>query len=170
MDQARETFKKLVASIRKIAEMDPQDEAVSKTVDELNQHAQMLNEQVSNLNDGIGKESAKEDLDRLKGQVDKLHSAAIVPASNYRRIAVITNKLRGLVKVASLPQNAKVRPQIEQVVKKCAGIFAEIDTVADLDKPLEQIEKAVDKLYGDQSKNDMSFFERRGKGNHGKGE
>lgn len=101
-------------------------------------------------------------------QVEKLHAAALVPERNYRRIAAITNQLRGLAKVASLPQNAAIRPRIQEIVRKTAGIFSQIDTVEDLDKPLEQIEKAVHKLYGDQSSNSTYNFEARGKGNHGK--
>lgn len=101
-------------------------------------------------------------------QIDRMRAAAVVPAANYGRIVSILDGLRHAALLAGRPQNAPVRPRIAEIVKKMAGVFKDIDTVQDLDKPLEQIEKAVHGLYGDQSSNSCFYFDRRGKGHHDK--
>ncbi|KKL50105.1 hypothetical protein LCGC14_2308870, partial [marine sediment metagenome] len=86
-----------------------------------------------------------------------------------RRILAITDRLRDVWTTASKPHNAAVRPRVARLVQQVAGVFAEVDTVKDLDKPLEQIEKAIHGLYGpDQSANSAFYFGRRGKGHHDK--
>ena len=100
-------------------------------------------------------------------EIDLMRSAAAKPAERYGRVIAILDGLRHAAVLAGRPQNAAVRPQIAAIVKKVAGVFAEVDTVQDLDKPLEQIERAVHGLYGNQSSNSCYYFDRRGKGGHG---
>lgn len=138
MQDGKSLFKSVVATIKSLVAMDPSDPKVHDVVNTL-----------ASASDNLSKLASDTDADFTKicDQVEKLHNAAVIPATNYRRIATITNKLRGLVKVASLPQNVSVRPQIVDIVRKTAGVFSEVDTVEDLNKPLETIEKAIEKLY-----------------------
>lgn len=98
--------------------------------------------------------------------IARLRIAAEAPIKNYKRILSILDKVESLNKIASLPQNSEVRPRIAAIVKKIAGVFAEVDSVHDLDKPLTQIEKAIASIYKDQSSNTNCFFERKGLKNH----
>jgi hypothetical protein len=100
------------------------------------------------------------------GQIDEMRRAAVGPAENYGRVVSILDGLRHIALLAERPQNVAVRPRIAEIVKKVAGVFAQVDTVQDLNKPLEQIEKAVHSLYGNQSSNSCYYFDRRGKGHH----
>lgn len=162
-----------VAMAKHLAQMDPQDEAVGRTVDGLEAQVALLRGGVDKPvgeKNSHGDQLRKDDIEHLGDQINKLRSAAIVPASNYRRIVSIMTGLRQACEFAKRPQNAAVRPRIAQIVEKVAGVFAEVDTVQDLDKPLEAIEKAVHSLYGDQSKNSTFYLERRGKGHHTKPE
>jgi hypothetical protein len=160
---------KLIATTKKLAQMDPQDEAVAGTVAELEAVCQQLGEQEREAEKGsFGQQSMKDDMTFIGEQIDKLHAAAIRPAANYARVVSILGGLKRATMAAQRPQNAEIRPRVADAVRKVAGIFAEIDTVQDLDKPLEAIEKAVHGLYGDQSKNSTFYLERRGKGHHSK--
>lgn len=153
--------------VARLANMDPQDEAVQSTVEGLQAQVGLLNEQArEDKNSPWGAQSMKDDVNFIKDQIQKLKSAAAIPAANYRRIFNIASELERAWDFASKPQNVAVRAQLKDSVAKIAGIFAEVDTVADLDKPLEAIEKAVHSVYGDQSKNSTFYFERRNKGHH----
>lgn len=153
--------------VARLANMDPQDEAVQSTVEGLQAQVGLLNEQArEDKNSPWGAQSMKDDVDFIKDQIQKLKSAAAIPAANYRRIFNIASELERAWDFASKPQNVAVRARLKDSVAKIAGIFAEVDTVADLDKPLEAIEKAVHSVYGDQSKNSTFYFERRNKGHH----
>lgn len=99
-------------------------------------------------------------------KIDSMRSSAARPASNYSRMVSILDGLRHAAMLSQRPQNASVRPKIAAIVNKVAGIFSQVDTVKDLDKPLEQIEKAVHSLYGNQSLNGTYYFDRRGKGHN----
>jgi hypothetical protein len=158
-----------LSAARILAETDPQSEAVTRTVQNLQNQVGLLNELARDDKDSPwGADSIKDDVAVIGEQIKKLRSAAAVPASNYRRIVDITDKLREAWHVASKPQNAQVRPRVARLIQKVAGVFAEVDTVQDLDKPLEAIEKAVHGLYGDQSLNSTYYLGRRGKGHHEK--
>lgn len=166
-------LKKVVAAVKRLAETDPQSEAVSRTVDVLQEEAKLLGGEVekpAGFKGSFGEQSNKDDVDFLKDQVKKLHSAAIAPAARYQRILAITAGLHRALQASERPQFAALRPRIAKIVEKTAGVFAEVDTVADLDKELEAIEKAVHSLYGDQSANSTYYFDRRGKGHHSKSE
>ncbi len=163
-------LKTVIAATQRLAQMDPQDEACDRTAEELLASASQISEQMREAKPGWGKDSMKEDLDRMHSQVKELHAAAEEPAKAYGRVLAITAGLGRAIEIARRPQNAAVRPRLAQIVDKVAGVFAEIDTVEDLDKSLEQIEKAVHGLYGDQSKNSTFYFDRRGKGHQSKGE
>jgi polyhydroxyalkanoate synthesis regulator phasin len=117
-----------------------------------------------------GDHSRKQDVDFLKDQISKLQQAAELPAKNYIRISEILKGLYRAAQAAERPQYAALRPRISTIVEKLAGVFAQVDTVQDLDKPLEAIEKAVHGLDGDQSKNSTYYFDRRGKGHNSGGE
>jgi len=161
--------RKLVAAVSKLAQMDPQDEAVARTVKVLNDEAALLKGEVEHpagYKGSFGESSAKADLEAIGEQIKKLHAAAAAPARNYQRMAAILAGLHRAHEASMKPAHAAIRPRIAGIIEKVAGVFAEIDTVQDLDKPLEAIEKAVHGLYGDQSKNSTYYFERRNKGHH----
>jgi hypothetical protein len=167
MEKAISKLKELIASLNTLTSK-PCDG--SEVVTLTSSMAQLAAETVEIIDAEAARVAAtdKSGFDVVCAKVEQLHAAALIPAKNYRRIATITSKLQGLAKLASLPQNAALRGQIKDIVQKTAGIFAEVDTVEDLNKPLEQIESTVHKLYGDQSKNSTYNFEARGKGFHGK--
>jgi len=108
--------------------------------------------------------------DVLLGQIKKLHTAAVVPAANYAKIANITAGLARLVEISRRPQNSKMRPRVAQIVSRLAGIFSECDTADELSShSLLEIEEAVHKLYSNGTLNKPSTynFQTRGKGHHG---
>jgi len=159
----------VVATSRRLAQMDPQDEAVDRTVKELQEQVQWMGqiEKPGGFKGSFGENSYKDDVKFIGEQIKKLHGAAVVPARNYQRMVAILAGLGRAHQIASRPQNAEIRPRIVEIVKHVAGVFSKIDTTEDLEKPLEQIEKAVHSLYGDQSKNSTFYFDRRNKGHHG---
>jgi hypothetical protein len=163
----------VVASAKKLASMDPSDPGVVAESDALAaalggvEYSPPLS---ADFLEGAGAEDAKVASDESKfllDQLKKLHRAAEIPSKNYGRILAISAALGRAVQIARRPQNAEVRPKIASIVKKVAGLFAEVDTAEDLDKPLSEIERAVHGLYGDQSSNKTFYFDRRGKGHHG---
>lgn len=160
-------MKTILASVRKLAQMDPQDAAVDATVEELRANVSLISEKAGDSEDGHAKDSMKDDVSFINDQISKLHAAASAPARNYQRVLAIVAGLARAAKAAEQPRNAAVRPRIAGLVAKVAGVFAQIDMVEDLDKPLEAIEKAVHSLYGDQSKNSTFYLGRRGKGHQG---
>lgn len=103
-------------------------------------------------------------------QIDAIRSAAAAPAERYNRVVSIMDGLRHAALLAQRPQNAAIRPRVASIVEKIAGVFAEIDTVKDLDKPLEQIESAVHSLYNGGKLNSPKtyMFEQRGVGHRSK--
>jgi hypothetical protein len=166
---SQDTIRNLLATTSRLAESDPQDEAVARTVAVLQEQIAQLTSEVdkpAGENNSFGKNSRKQDIDFLRGQISRLKSAAMVPASNYRRIVSILGDLSRVAALAERPQNAAIRPKLAAAVEKLAGVFAEVDTVQDLDRPLSEIEKAVHSLYGDQSLNATFYTDRRGKGHH----
>jgi hypothetical protein len=109
------------------------------------------------------------DPEALLGQVQKLHQAATVPASNYNRIAGITSGLARAIEISRRPQFAALRPRIATIVAKVAGIFAEVDLADEISAhTLEEIESAVHRLYSNGALNKPSTynFQARGKGHH----
>lgn len=151
----------VIATVKKLAQMDPGDAAVEATVDGLAGQAAALGEQPREAS------APASDMSLVRGQIAKLQAAASAPLRNYRRISAILDGLARAAAAAEQPRYADRRQRIATIAQKVAGLFAEVDTVQDLDKPLEQIEKAVHGLYGDQSKNSTFYLGRRGKGHHG---
>ncbi len=164
----------VIASVRKLSQMDPQDEAVAGTVEVLQGEVALssLGRPPASPPRHLrgGQASAQDDTAFLKDQISKLHSAALHPAARYQRVLAILAGLHRAVQASERPQYASLRPRIAGIVHKVAGVFAEVDTVKDLDKDLAAIEKAVHGLYGDQSSNSTFYFDRRGKGHHSKSE
>jgi hypothetical protein len=156
-------------SIRRLASADPMDPKIPQFVAALRQRISSLSPESPPVDDTSPQASpVPETFEEVQNQIASLHKATSVPARNYSRM---TNILAGLNRAAALaarPQNKDARPRITRIAERVAGLFAEIDTVEDLDKPLSEIEKAVHSLYGDQSKNDVEMFDRRGKGHHSK--
>ena len=162
-----EVVSRLVDLSGRLAGMDPQDDAVQRTIQGLQANAELLRSKAADAQPGgFPKDSMKNDIDFINQQISRLKAAAMVPASNWRRVLSILEGLNNAAVAASRPANAALRPKIANIVTKVAGVFAEVDTVEDLDKPLETIEKAVHGLYGDQSANKTYYFDRRGKGHH----
>ena len=164
---------RLAAIAHRLAETNPQDEAAQRVIDELKKQVQWLGQiekPTGYKNKGefgsYGENSMKNDIDFIGQQVKKLKSAAEPAARNYARIVSILAGLQRATEIAKRPQFAALRPRIALIVQKTAGVFESVDTVEDLDKPLETIEKAVHGLYGDQSANSTYYFDRRGKGHH----
>ena len=164
----------LVASSRRLAEMTPEsshDDAVKRTVDGMKNQVDILREQMGEAQKGsFVKDSMKDDIGTLKDQMKILNSAAERPARNYQRIISIIAGIDRLLDASSRPENASLRPQVISVATKVAGIFAEVDTADDLDKPLEAIERAVHKLYNNGKMNDPKTynFSQSGRGHHSK--
>lgn len=162
--------RKLVAVVKRLAQMDPQDEAVARTVQVLNNEVMLLKNEVekpAGYKGSFGEASNKDDFKAIGEQIKKLHSAAAIPARNYARMMSILAGLHRAHEASGRPVYAHLRPRISAIIKKVAGIFAEVDTTQDLSKPLEDIERAVHALYGNQSSNKTYYFERRNKGHHG---
>ena len=176
MDYA-EGINRLAAIAHRLAETNPQDEAAQRVIDELQKQVKWLGQiekPTGYKNKGefgsFGDNSLKDDISFIGEQVKKLKSAAEPAARNYQRIVAILGGLQRATEIAKRPQFAAMRPRIALIVQKVAGVFECVDTVEDLDKPLESIEKAVHGLYGDQSANSTYYFDRRGKGHHQKTE
>ncbi len=170
--QLPENLKKLVATVRRLADTDPQAEAVARTVEGMREQISQLTSEVekpAGASGSFGEESRKQDVNFMKEQISKLQKAAYNPAKNYTRIYNLLGELGRAAEISGRPQYAAVRPQIASVVEKLSGLFKDVDTTADLDKPLQAIEDAVHKMYGDQSKNGTFYLDRRGKG-HAKSE
>jgi hypothetical protein len=172
MDHA-EAIKIIASTARRLAESDPQSEAAQRTIEELKKQVQWMGQiekPTGYKNTGefgsYGDNSLKNDISFIGEQVKKLKSAAEPAARNYQRIVTILAGLQRAAKIAERPQYAALRPRIALIVQKVAGVFECVDTVEDLDKPLESIEKAVHGLYGDQSANSTYYFDRRNKGHH----
>jgi len=161
MSNVNEIVENMVAASTRLAAMDPKDAAITKVIDGIQAQAQM----VATSKPEVEEESVP-DAEFIGQQIKKLYSACMIPANNYRRLANICNELDKAFAVASRPHNAHQLPRLAGIIKQVAGVFAEVDTVQDLDKPLAQIEKAVHGIYGDQSQNSTFYFERRGKGSH----
>lgn len=148
----------MILASDQLVTLDPDNEAVEKIIDSIQAQAQMVS------TNKLDEEAP--DVEFIGQQIKKLYSACMIPANNYRRLANICNELDKAFAVASRPHNASQLPSLANIIRQVAGVFAEVDTVQDLEKPLSQIEKAVHSLYGDQSKNATWYFERRGKGSH----
>lgn len=155
-----EKTRELVKAVHRLSATNPDNETVVAAVEGVSQILQQFDsDTVSAIDDGV--------METVEAEVDQMYTAASVPARNYRRMATILDDLKRVCVEARKPQNAAIRPRVAGVVKKVAGLFAQVDTAEDLDRPLSEIEKAVHGMYGDQSKNSTYYFERRGKGHHG---
>lgn len=161
-------IQELSASIHRMAATDPASDLVEARVKDVFQKVANVKASIAAGEREIAPARSETIVENpsVIEHIDQMRAAAAVPAANYGRIVSLLDGLRHAALLASRPQHAAVRPRISSIVQKVAGIFAEIDTVEDLNKPLEQIEKAVHALYGDQGKNGCFYFERRGKGHH----
>lgn len=168
MSKAEISIKNILTASEELVSMDPQDEAIHKTVEKLHEEANLTNELAKKAeSNSFGEGSMEDDVERLHHQTQRLKAAAATPARNYRRIYNILENIERAIVAAKKPENAQIRPTLRGVVLKVAGIFSKCDTVQDLDRPLEEIEKAIKKLYGDQSQNSTFYFDRRNVGHHG---
>lgn len=158
----------VVESVHRLAATDPSSSSVEARAREV--FAKVAQLKTPERKVAPARSETQVDNPSIVQQIDKMRSAAAMPAENYSRVVSILDGLRHAAVLAERPQNATVRPRIAEIVKKVAGLFAEVDTVKDMDKPLQQIEKAVHGLYGNQSSNSTYYFERRGKGGHSSGE
>lgn len=166
---SEENAKNLLAASKHLAETDPQSDAVSNAVRGLQNQITIIKDQMSSAKkDTFGHNSMQQDVDHLQNEISRMKSAAEIPAHNWKRIYSIIEGLHRVAILAARPQNIKLIPDLQRLTAKVAGIFQEVDTTDDLDKPLDAIEKAVHALYGDQSQNSTYYFDRRGKGHHEK--
>jgi hypothetical protein len=156
---------RLVFAVRKLASADTADANLEKYVDSIHSFVAGIGHGPKIPVVASAEDDAK--LDSIKDSLAKMHAVATTTSANYKRILSICAGLKSAVEIAERPNYASFRPKISSIVKKVAGIFAEVDTVEDLDKPLAEIEKAVHALYGpSQSSNSAYYFDRRGKGHH----
>ena len=101
IDKESATRNALAAS-RRLAEADPQDEAVGRVVAELSEQVGLLNELArADKSSPWGSGSMKDDVDFIGDQIKKLKSAAAIPAANYRRMYDILSKLEKVWVAAS---------------------------------------------------------------------
>lgn len=161
--------KNISDAVSYLSKVDPNDESIHKVVASIQENVNLI-KKLAQENVEASAPSADEDVDFIIGQINNLKAAALVPANNYKKIVDICDSLKKVALETRNPENAKIRKNVASAFRRISGIFAEVDTVQDLDKPLEQIEKAVHGLYGDQSKNTTYYFNRRNKGHHGKDE
>jgi hypothetical protein len=151
-------IKKVSSLVSNLSKMNPLDPEIVGVV-----------ERIASELDAPSQEVAA-NLDVLMAQVEKLHTAAVVPASNYSKVASITNGIAQAIELSRRPQYASVRPRIANIVQRLAGIFSECDLAEDMSAhTLEEIEQAVHKLYsnGALNKPNTYYFQARGKGHHG---
>lgn len=165
-------IKNIAEGASRLASMDPQDEAVKRTIEGLQENAAMIGEEKKDKpSSSWGDHSLDQDAAFIAEQIKCLKAAALQPARNYTRIISIVEGLERAIVACQRPENAPLLPRIAAATRQVAGVFKKVDTVDDLEKPLEAIEKAVHALYGpDQSRNDAYFFDRKGKGHHGEKE
>jgi len=150
------SIKNIIASVKALNEMNPNDPKIVKVINGLVAHT--ASTEVQNV-----------DVEFLSKQVNRLASAAATPAENYARILRISGTLGRALEISRRPQYAHMRPQIASFVERVAGIFAECDTAAELSKhSLDEIQSAVEKLYGDQNDPKTYNFVQRGRGHHSK--
>jgi hypothetical protein len=164
-----ETIKQILASSVKLAESDPQDEAVARAVKGLESQVSILRDQMKGSR-SWSKDSMQSDIDSLGNQISRLKKAAEIPAKNWKQIVNITEGLHRAAIIASQPQNhnPETISKLKEITAKVAGLFQEIDTTDDMaGKSLSEIEAAVAKLYGDQS-NNKSFYGLSNRGHHTK--
>jgi len=155
----------LKAKVAALASTDPMKKSVLDRLSEVADGISAI-EKVASEPKPATNDLASSDMIQAADAVGRLYKAAATTARNYERIMDILEGLHSAIKVAARPQNVAVRPKVASLVEKTAGVFALCDTVEDLDRPLEEIQKAVHSLYGDQSKNSTFYFDRRGKGHH----
>jgi len=163
----QEQVRNILAASRRLSQTDPESAFVDEFVQSLHDRIASIS---GSPNHSAPTQSSGVDANFLKEQVSKLQQAAEIPSQNYLRIVEITKGLSRAAQACERPQYAALRPRIATIIEKVAGIFSEVDTTQDLDKPLAAIEKAVHSLYGDQSKNSTFYFDRRGKGHQTKSE
>jgi len=154
------TINKIAAEVNVLSQLETGDPDIIAIVDSIASQVATLEQEFTST----------EDLSNISEQIKKLHAAAVMPAKNYQRIASILSGLSHVVEVAKRPGNESIRPKVASIAAKVAGIFAEVDTVQDLDRPLSEIEKAVHSLYsnGQQNNSQTYNFVERGKGHHSK--
>jgi hypothetical protein len=162
-------FKALVSSVARLAQMDPQDEAVTSTIEEMTSSIDLLMKEVyapEGAPGSFGEKSLQDDADFVSEQISQLKAASDQSARNFTRISSVLAQLVQASEISKRPQYASIRPAVCRVAGQLAGIFSEVDTTADLDKELSVIEKAVHALYGDKSVNSNLYPERHGKGHY----
>lgn len=148
----------VIENVHRLAATDPVGDGVSNSVKTLFDSVNSLKAEVP----------AQTDSSSVIEQIDLMRSLVASSMNKHEKMMNILNGVRKAAELLQLPVNESMRPRVASVVQKIAGIFAEVDTVADLEgKSLEQIEKAVGSLYGNnQSLNKNFYFTRAGRG-HG---
>ena len=152
----KQDLQEVVNSVHRLAATDPTSEGVSN--------------KVQSLYDSISDLKLSEPLDSTIGgsvieQIDLMRSGIASSINKHQKVMNILDGIRTAAELVQLPQNELMRSRVASVVQKIAGVFAAVDSVADLEgKSLEAIQAAVHKLYGDQSKNGTFYTSRRGKG------
>ena len=154
----------LVESVNRLAATETTSEFVAGRVDDVRLHVDKISSSIQPIE--------KDDI--LVKQIDSIKSSISAPAYNYTKMVSILDGLRHAAVLSQRPQNADIKPRIAGIIRKVAGLYQQVDTVEDLNRPLAKIEKAVHALYGGrggelgQSKNSVHYFERAGKGYHNK--
>ena len=155
---AKFTLRDVVANTKRLADADPQDEAIVRSVDGLHDQVTIVKEQMKDaVPDSWSKSSMEDDVAFMNEQMKRLKAAAFKPANNWRRIVNIINGLERVTASLSRPQNAHLASKVRDIAQKTAGILASVDS-SDCSMSLEEIEKMVEKIYGpDQSRNDLGM-------------
>jgi len=160
-----QALRSLIASVRKVAEVDLSVNTneglaeVATAVDALEAQLASFGQKPAADPAETPAELASAPLDEsgtLYGHIASLRVAAEKPLKNYQRVVALCASLDKIARIAARPQYAAARPMIATCVTKLAGIFAQVDSVEDLDKPLEAIESAVHSLY--KNPNDPSTY------------
>ena len=146
----------VIENVHRLAATDPNGGGVEDNVQSLFNSVNTLSED-DPIIDPVG--------NSLIEQVDLMRSLMSSAIAKHQKVMEILNGVREAVELLELPANEPMRPRVASVVQKIAGVFAAVDTVADLEgKSLDEIENAVHKLYGNQALNSTFYTARRGKG------
>lgn len=178
-----EKIRCLLASVKKIAESEPTSSDLEALVDSLEDQLEALGAQVEALNALTSPESEEapaeseetaeseeapaaqpKEASTIFDTLNEFRRASEVPVKNYLRINSICRSMEMAATLASRPQNASARPKLAAAVVKLAGLFAKVDTAEDLDRPLSEIENALQSLYKNPNDPSTYNFSERGKG------
>ena len=125
-------------------------DAIQGQIEQIKNQVDIMQEQRSQaVPDSQTERMLTEDIDIAKADIAELKGVASDDAKNESK--AVSNV------------EAKNRNLLANILDKIASIVDEVDIAStSATKTLEQVQSEVDKIYGDQSKNETYYFKRRG--------